>query len=337
MLRLASLEELPAGRTVFQTPFWAYVKQYTGWKPLVFQYGDHSPFLSLLGRRKGMHLLYVPALDPGSITHTGEEFQAVSKEIKSLLPKSTLCVRYDSRTDYDQYLLLQLHGYRNLHLPKHTTQPAETVIIQPTDQPWDAYRRRAQRHIASSRGTVSCFRAEGNRNISRLFFQWYSIYADTSRRAGFLPRSREYLQRILSYRGGDAQAALFCACIGDELVSGALAAWTPSHGCYLYGASSSRGIEKKAMYPLQDFIIRYLNDQSCPYYDLYGIAPAGDENHPLKSLTLFKTAFGGARKRFLGLVDYSYLSLLYRIFIASEKLRITRARGMSGQGHALPE
>jgi len=333
MLRCVAEEAFPSGKTVFQTPFWAYVKEYTGWKPLFLQYKTHAPFLSLLARKKGVYLLYIPALEQEQVPHNPADFQMLSRELRRLLPKRTVCIRYDSRTVYDAGMYEALKAEKGLNLPGYTTQPADTVLVKLSDEPWKGYRKRAKRRITSAAQAASCYIPEGQGETDRVFSPWYELYRSTAQRAGFLPRSREYLTRMLNYPGDDMQIKLFCVFERDSLISGAVVAWSDVHACYLYGASSERGIELSAMYLLQDCIIRYLHENNrSAWYDLYGIAPQGDPAHPLRSLSMFKTAFGGEHYTFLGIIDYPCLRIPYRIFVQSEYWRISRARKMSLKG-----
>ena len=56
------------------------------------------------------------------------------------------------------------------------------------------------------------------------------------------------------------------------------------------------------------------------YYDMYGMPPTDDENHPMHGLYLFKTGFGGKNIHRIGTFDVP-VHILYRACIATESLR----------------
>ena len=62
---------------------------------------------------------------------------------------------------------------------------------------------------------------------------------------------------------------------------------------YLYGASSSVGRENMPTYALQMAAISEAKRNGAREYDMFGVAPKGEENHPLSDLSRFKLGFGG--------------------------------------------
>ncbi|MDO8649581.1 MAG: peptidoglycan bridge formation glycyltransferase FemA/FemB family protein [Candidatus Peregrinibacteria bacterium] len=64
-------------------------------------------------------------------------------------------------------------------------------------------------------------------------------------------------------------------------------------GIYYYGASSYEDRALMAPYLLQWEAMRYCKAQGCTSYDLLGIAPTEDPDHPWAGVTSFKGKFGG--------------------------------------------
>ena len=56
------------------------------------------------------------------------------------------------------------------------------------------------------------------------------------------------------------------------------------------------------------------------YYDMYGMPPTDDENHPMHGLYLFKTGFGGKNIHRPGSYDVP-TSFFYSFYNRGEKLR----------------
>jgi len=56
------------------------------------------------------------------------------------------------------------------------------------------------------------------------------------------------------------------------------------------------------------------------YYDMYGMPPTDDPNHPMHGLYLFKTGFGGNNIHRIGSYDVS-LKFIYRYYVKAENFR----------------
>ncbi len=319
-----NLTDLGTGGSLLQTPFWAFVKSMNGWVPRVFRYEDYDPFLLLSRKISRFSIAYVPSLANCHIPHCGNDLLRASGMLRELLPDSTLCIRYDSRLVLKDGELRDSYAFHGMEQPGFSIQPVDTVIIDTADEPWNSYRARARRSV---RHAQKCGITLLRDDECRYLDQWYSIYLDTSRRAGFKVRPKSYIEGILSCSDPHVTAELYCCFSGNELSSGAVIAGSRDRSLYLFGASSVRGLEMGSMYALQDYIIRRLHETGCSSYDLYGIAPAGLKEHHLSSLTLFKTAFGGCRERYLGLLDYPCRKYVYSLYRSIEACRVTRARG----------
>ncbi|OHD75612.1 MAG: hypothetical protein A3J97_15905 [Spirochaetes bacterium RIFOXYC1_FULL_54_7] len=91
---------------------------------------------------------------------------------------------------------------------------------------------------------------------------------------------------------------------------------------YLYGASSDEKRNLMPAYALQWAAITSAKAAGCLEYDMYGIPPNNDENHPMAGLYRFKTGFGGELRHYPGAWDYVYLPRVYFLFRAAERLRL---------------
>lgn len=91
---------------------------------------------------------------------------------------------------------------------------------------------------------------------------------------------------------------------------------------YLYGASSDEKRNLMPAYALQWAAIKAAKAADCLEYDMYGIPPTQDEQHPMAGLYRFKTGFGGEIRHYPGTWDYIYLPLWYSLFRTVEQLRL---------------
>jgi lipid II:glycine glycyltransferase (peptidoglycan interpeptide bridge formation enzyme) len=90
---------------------------------------------------------------------------------------------------------------------------------------------------------------------------------------------------------------------------------------YLYGASANIKRNLMAPYALQWKAMQDARASGCTVYDLFGIPPDDNPNHPMAGLYRFKTGFGGKIVHRPGSWDYPCKPLLYALFSAAERLR----------------
>jgi peptidoglycan pentaglycine glycine transferase (the first glycine) len=126
--------------------------------------------------------------------------------------------------------------------------------------------------------------------------EFYSIYQETARRAGFVIRTyesyltvwREFeklgMARLLMAQGPDGAglATLFLLRVGDRVVEP-------------YGGMTEAGAECRANYLLKWEAIRTSREQGATSYDMWGISHEGIEH--------FKAGFGGREIKYVGAWD----------------------------------
>lgn len=158
--------------------------------------------------------------------------------------------------------------------------------------------------------------------------RWYSLYRETARRNGFYLHNIEYFRAVLTSTAENTQSPaevfLLIAEHENEPLAAMFLVITGNRGTYLYGASSSHKRNLMATYALQWKAITLAREKGCDEYDMFGIAPNPDPDHPMYGLYRFKTGFGGEIHRSMGCWDYPLDSGLYDYFTASE---------MTGQGY----
>ncbi len=126
--------------------------------------------------------------------------------------------------------------------------------------------------------------------------EFYSIYQETAKRAGFVIRTYESyvgvwdafarlgMSRLLLAEGPDGTpvAALFLLRVGDRVVEP-------------YGGMTPAGAESRANYLLKWEAIRSSREQGAASYDMWGISHEGIEH--------FKAGFGGREIKYVGAWD----------------------------------
>ncbi|MDC7250905.1 MAG: peptidoglycan bridge formation glycyltransferase FemA/FemB family protein, partial [Sphaerochaetaceae bacterium] len=147
---------------------------------------------------------------------------------------------------------------------------------------------------------------------------WYSLYKETAKRDNFQIRSIEYIKRVFISTSEIKQKLIF-AYFKDKVVGGIIILYSKKEAIYLFG-SSKKLPHNSPSYSLQDFAIDNMQKLGIEKYDFFGIGDDNTSEH-LKSLTLFKSAFGGEKVERIPSLDYPINKILYKAYKLIEKLR----------------
>ena len=160
--------------------------------------------------------------------------------------------------------------------------------------------------------------------------EFYSIYRETARRAGFLIRTEQAYRDVWNaYRPNDRarllfaenpegvpQATLFLVRAGPRVVEP-------------YGGMTAAGADSRANYLLKWEAIRSSKERGATSYDLWGLASAG--------IAHFKTGFGGREVRYIGTWDLVLDRVGRTTFDLAQRGRVWVARrrhGLSGRARS---
>jgi lipid II:glycine glycyltransferase (peptidoglycan interpeptide bridge formation enzyme) len=352
-VRAVELGALKGGRDLLQSGFWGAFRRQLGWRALAFccSYRAREFDLLVLVRRLplGMEMAYVPhgpelsepILDP-------ERF--LIDLVAALRPQLGRCLflRFD--------LPWGTEGLGNhppplacrgaLHKASMDIQPPSTVILDlgaGEDQLLAAMKGKTRYNIglAAKKGVeISIVRSQpaepglppgepgksvAGEILDSALAEWYRLYEETARRDRITLHSKDYYKALFSLAGsyGEGAPELYLLTAGHEgeLLAGIIVAVMGEGAWYLYGASSDRKRNLMPSYGLQWRAIQLARERGCRFYDLFGIPPSEDPQHPMHGLFRFKTGFGGRVLNRLGCYDVSMRPLPYRLYRAAEHLR----------------
>jgi lipid II:glycine glycyltransferase (peptidoglycan interpeptide bridge formation enzyme) len=133
-----------------------------------------------------------------------------------------------------------------------------------------------------------------------------SIYDETAARQGMAPKPPDYFQTLVSLFSPVHRGSIFFAEYQGLRLATALVVYFGSRATYFFGGS--RGIHRHVMAPylLHFEIMRKAKALGHDWYDLWGIAPANEPDHPWKNFTAFKAQFGGVELHLVPTLDYVY-------------------------------
>ncbi|MCA1757863.1 MAG: peptidoglycan bridge formation glycyltransferase FemA/FemB family protein [Bacteroidales bacterium] len=137
---------------------------------------------------------------------------------------------------------------------------------------------------------------------------WYNLYSETAARNRFHLHHPDYFRTILSVNADSsrspADVLLLIAEKDGEPLASIFLVISGNRGTYLYGASSSESRNLMASYALQWKAMNIAREMGCSEYDMFGVSPAADPDHPMYGLYRFKSGFGGRMYHTLGCWDY---------------------------------
>jgi lipid II:glycine glycyltransferase (peptidoglycan interpeptide bridge formation enzyme) len=306
------LTSLSADNSIFQSHWWATVKQKTNWIPYAFSYTEDQSEGTFLVLVKKTPFNYFIAYTP-FFTVPNKEFdlKLLASLIKERLPKKTLFCRFD--LNWNSF-------YKKSEYAGYSPQPLTTLIID-LREGYEAvvkrYRKRVVRHLTKAK--TQNIKIEEFAANSFQFTQWYEIYKDEMQRRKIPARSFSYLEHLLKSKENKTKGSLFIATKDDEVVGGIIVASNQNEAIYLFGSSLK---EYAAAYLLQDYAIQYCCKNKIAFYNLFGISGDDKKSQDLKNLDLFKSGFGGKLYKREEAIDFPYHKFLYHLFRFAEKLRV---------------
>jgi hypothetical protein len=147
---------------------------------------------------------------------------------------------------------------------------------------------------------------------------WYDLYKQTALRNGLFLHDLSYFRAVLKARANEsrspADVRLLVARINDRPLAAMFLVMTGRRATYLYGASAGEGRQFMGSYALQWAAITTARRNKCLEYDMFGVAPRPDPEHPMHGLYRFKTGFGGKIYHSLGSWDYPFDEDIYHQF-----------------------
>jgi lipid II:glycine glycyltransferase (peptidoglycan interpeptide bridge formation enzyme) len=161
---------------------------------------------------------------------------------------------------------------------------------------------------------------------------FYALLSETAARDGIAVHGIEYYRTLFElsceYKNHEKNNAavipelrLYLAEHEGDVLAGIVVLIRGKNAVYLYGASSNYKRNLMAPYALQWQAMKDAKEALCTEYDLFGIPPNDDPNHPMAGLYRFKTGFGGTIIHRPGSWDYAYKPFVMKLFNTAEALR----------------
>ena len=286
---------------------------------------------------------YGPEVHPAD-SNQGAFLEELSESLRSFLPDTTIMIRYDlfwdslwvgeeGYYDEDGYWLgppekriqeLRLnYNTENWLLRKSACNslPSNTVFLdleKSKEELLMAMKPKTRYNIRLSKRRGVVVRKTGWNDLD----VWYALYRETALRNGIFLHDKSYFRAVLKAKAtcphSPAKVHLLIAEADNTPLAAIFLVISGRRATYLYGASSSSGRHLMGSYAVQWRAITLAKEEGCTEYDMFGIAPRPDPNHPMCGLHRFKTGFGGTIHHSLGSWDYLFQEEKYNYLAAQE-------------------
>jgi len=152
-----------------------------------------------------------------------------------------------------------------------------------------------------------------------------SIYEETAVRQGTEAKPPDYFQTLVSSFSPSHHGSIFFAEHQGVRLAAALVVHFGPRATYFFGGSRDIHRDVMAPYLLHFEIMRKAKTLRHQWYDLWGIAPPNEPDHPWRNFTAFKAKFGGEEVHLVRTLDYVYDPAAYLRYTAM----FTRVTGKS--------
>jgi len=208
-------------------------------------------------------------------------------------------------------------GFKKAPLFKHPELTWELDITLPERGLLKNMRKSTRRSIrkAPDKG-VETFKSKDVDDLDK----FYELYEKVVERNNFVPFSLDYIKKEFSTFSEDDQILTIFSRYKGEILSSAVVVYWQDSAFYHHGASDLK-YDVPISHPVQWEAIKEAKRRNCSAYNFWGVAPKGaPDDHPWSGLTMFKTGFGGERKKYVKTRDFP-TSLTYWATYWFEKLR----------------
>ncbi len=194
--------------------------------------------------------------------------------------------------------------------PVRSIQPADTVIVDLAEDEEKIlagmhHKTRYNVRLAEKHGVVV---REANRDHAHLAQHdvdlFWSMLDETASRDKFHTHPKSYYATMFDVLSPKKSQGLRTRLVFAEhegrAVAAALIGEYGDTVTYLHGASLGEYRRVMAPYLLHWSVMKDAKKRGFAHYDLWGVAPTDDSEHPWAGITRFKTGFGGRRVGYLG-------------------------------------
>ncbi|MBU0976537.1 MAG: peptidoglycan bridge formation glycyltransferase FemA/FemB family protein [Patescibacteria group bacterium] len=208
-------------------------------------------------------------------------------------------------------MVLETDGWK---VAGETIQPNWTDVIRidrTEEELFQSVRSKWRRNIRKAvREGVVAKEVEGYEAVDKFYKVIESVKGSTS----FKTHPKDYFQRIWDEMSKEDLIKIYVAEYKGEVVAAYLLVLNDYQVYELYGGATKKGRDVEASYLLKWEIIKQQAKAGRNFYDQWGAAPKGDQDHSLFGISYFKSGFGGEHVDMLPQYVKVFRGLGYKLY-----------------------
>ncbi len=316
---------------IHQSTFWSLIKQKQGYEALAFDItiklddlyteipssgyvvDDVHLILQPINRDYSIgYIPYGPLISPDE-HRRGDFIEELSEQLKSKLPPHCVSLRYDLpwKSPFEEDISIMSQQVRlnwgtqthNIRKAMSDTLPSSTLFVDLTKSEEVILSNMKQK----TRYNIGLAKRKGVQvkvGSSKDFNHFYDLYRQTAIRNNFTIHSPSFFTPFFEVHDSHSSFSLLIAYLDSKPLSAMFLTMGGKRATYLFGASSNEHRESMSTYALQYKAMQLAKEAGCEVYDMFGIAPTHEKNHPMSGLNQFKLGFGGSLFTRMGCWDY---------------------------------
>lgn len=298
-----------------QSPAWGTFQKTQG-RQIISRNGDGWRYQAILEHGTGNTRAYTPY---GPIADSAAAFDAALTALEQDAKQhGTTFVRIEPTFPISDSEL-RARGYRkvtyNQLQPAHTqlidlSQDEDAIIAQMSQNTRNLYRNHHKKGIA-------IHKSHNPEDIEILL----TFLRQVAQRNRITPHSDAYFKAQAKALLPNKAATLFYATLGDTPIAASLMYDSDDTRTYAHAAADDTYRKYSAGTALLAYAIIDAKHAGKTTFDLYGIAPENEPNHPWAGFTKFKKSFGGKSVAYPGAWDKPLKPLRYHIYRCYQSLR----------------
>ena len=309
-----------------QSAEWGLFKSRHGWQPFFWGLFREKACVGLglvllRSLPRGYAFAYIPK-GPSLVSEEenfAEAARLLTESMRKAVGKRLLFVRIEPHLLREQDLILALRREGWVPAP-YDIQYRFTRRIPLSDKEslWTSFSSKQRNKIrAAERKDVKIERLTDKSGLK----DWYGIYRETARRNRIFIHPLSYYEDFFETFLAAGSLSFWVATYRGRMMAGAFIIHYPGESVYMYSGSSDFERQRRPNEAIQWAALQEAVDKGARWYDLWGVAPPGEREHPWSGLSEFKSGFGGRVEEFAGCWDYPVRKCLYRLFLIAEKGR----------------
>lgn len=152
------------------------------------------------------------------------------------------------------------------------------------------------------------------------FKDFWPLFQETVEKHGFNTHPKSYFEKLFKHFDKEGSLRFYFTKQGEEILANAIVAFYGDTAYYLHAASTRKIKNTFPSYNLIWKVIQDAKQKEIRYFDMWGVAPTDNPNHPDHGYSFFKKGFGGFRQDLIDAHDFP-VSNKYKLISTAEGIK----------------